>query len=90
MHLSCYFRCSNSHLAQPFTDDYDAEAEEGTRSLLYQPLTGWQYIKNYYSEDDTMTQTHIHLPKNLDTKPLINIATLAGKLPSLSLSPTTS
>jgi hypothetical protein len=88
MHLSCHFRFSNPYLSQPFADDYDAE--EGTRSPLYQPLTGWQYVKNYYSEDDTMTQAHIHLPKNLDTKPLINIATLAGKLPFLSLSPTTS
>ncbi|CAG9976206.1 unnamed protein product [Clonostachys byssicola] len=62
-----------------FTDDYQQEGE--THSPLYQPLTGWQYVKTYYPEDDPMTQTHIHLPKTLDTKPLINIATLAETWP---------
>jgi hypothetical protein len=85
MHLSCHFRFSNPHFSQPFSDTY--EGEEDFQGPLYQPLTGWQYVKNYYPEEDPITQAHIHLPKSLDTKPLINIATLAGKFPSLNLSP---
>ncbi|CAH0058200.1 unnamed protein product [Clonostachys solani] len=62
-----------------FLDTY--EGEEDFQGPLYQPLTGWQYVKNYYPEEDPIPQAHIHLPKSLDTKPLINIATLAETWP---------
>ncbi|VUC29121.1 unnamed protein product [Clonostachys rosea] len=63
-----------------FTGDYADENGE-PQGPLYQPLTGWQYIKNYYAEDNATVQARAHIPNSLDTKPLIDIATLAETWP---------
>ncbi|CAH0055717.1 unnamed protein product [Clonostachys solani] len=55
--------------------------ESGLPCTPFQPLTGWQYIKSYYPEDDMNTERSMDLANPLEEKSLIDVQVLAETWP---------
>ncbi len=58
----------------------DEGSLEGSR-ILEKPLTGWEYVLNYYLRTDEMLQRNVAVPKALEKIPLVELTALAETWP---------